>query len=48
MLDTSTYQKGIKISDKQMRAWEARHLHRHDFHGNWNHTVTAEPATGPA
>jgi hypothetical protein len=35
MLDTNTYEKGIKISDKKMRTWEARHLHRHDFHGDW-------------
>jgi Rhodopirellula transposase DDE domain len=48
MLDTSTYEKGIKISDKEMRAWEARHLQRHDFHGDWNYTVTAESATDPA
>ena len=27
MLDTSTYEKGIKISDKEMRAWGARRLH---------------------
>jgi len=48
MLDTSTYQKGIKIPDKEMKAWEARHLHRHDFHGDWNYTITAEPTTKPA
>ena len=48
MLDTSTYEKGIKIPDKQMRTWEARHLHRHDFHGDWNYTVTAGSATDPA
>ena len=23
MLDTNTYEKGIKISDKEMRTWEA-------------------------
>ncbi len=22
-----------------MRAFEARHLQRHEFHGDWNHTV---------
>jgi hypothetical protein len=48
MLDTSTYEKGIKISDKDMRTWEARHLHRHDFHGDWNYTVTAGPGTDTA
>ena len=44
MLDTGTYEKGIRITDKDMRAWEASHLRRHDFHGNWNYTVTAPPA----
>ena len=48
MLDTSTCQKGIKISDKEKRTWEARHLHRHDFHGDWNYTVTGGSATDPA
>ena len=36
MLDTNLYQTGIRISDKDMKAFEARHLHRHQFHGNWN------------
>jgi hypothetical protein len=48
MLDTSAYEKGIKISDKEMREREARRLHRRDFHGDRNYTVTAEPAAGPA
>lgn len=39
VLDTNTYQKGITVSDKQMRAFEARHLQRHEFHGDWNYTV---------
>jgi hypothetical protein len=43
VLDTNTYDKGIKITDKQMRAFEARHLHRHDFHGDWNYTVHGDP-----
>ena len=42
MLDTSTCQKGIKITDKDMRTWEARHLHRHDFHGDWNYTIATD------
>jgi transposase len=40
--DTSTYPKGIKISDKQMKEFEATHLDRHEFHGDWNYTITAE------
>ena len=47
VLDTSTYEKGIKITDKEMKAWEARHLHRHDFHGDWNYSITAEHAAEP-
>ena len=47
VLDTNAYEKGIKITDKEMKAWEARHLHRHDFHGDWNYSITAEPAAGP-
>jgi hypothetical protein len=31
-----THPKGIRISDREMKAFEARHLIRHDFHGNWN------------
>ena len=43
-LDTNTYQKGIRITDKAMKAFEAAHLQRHRFHGNWNYTVTGTPA----
>ena len=32
MLDTNTYQRGIKISEKEMKAFEARHVQRHEFH----------------
>jgi hypothetical protein len=42
-LDTNTYQRGIKITDKEMKAFEATHLQRHKFHGDWNYTVTAKP-----
>ncbi len=43
VLDTSTYPKGIRISDREMKAFEARHLIRHEFHGNWNYTLPAIP-----
>ena len=33
-LDTNTYQKGMRITDKAMKAFEAAHLQRHTFHGN--------------
>ncbi|HVE95576.1 MAG TPA: hypothetical protein VNA67_01090, partial [Pseudonocardiaceae bacterium] len=42
-LDTNTYQRGIKITDKEMKDFEATHLQRHKFHGDWNYTVTAAP-----
>ena len=42
-LDTNTYPRGIKITDKEMKAFEALHLQRHEFHGDWNYTVTAAP-----
>jgi len=43
VLDTTTYERGIKITDKEMKAFEATHLHRHEFHGDWNYTVCAAP-----
>lgn len=43
VLDTNTYEKGIKITDRQMRAFEARHLQRHEFHGDWNYSVRDQP-----
>lgn len=38
---TATYDRGIKITDKQIAALEATQLHRHEFHGDWNYTLTA-------
>jgi hypothetical protein len=46
-LDTNTYPTGIKVTDKQMRAFEAAHLHRHEFHGDWNYTVHAAADAPP-
>jgi hypothetical protein len=45
VLDTNSYPRGIRISDREMREFEARHLQRHDFHGDWNYTITTETAT---
>jgi len=28
-----------------MKEFEARHLHRHDFHGDWNYTIKPEPTS---
>jgi hypothetical protein len=44
-LDTNTYPKGIKITDKQMKTFESAHLHRHDFHGEWNYDLGAHSHT---
>ena len=47
-LDTGTYERGIKITDKQIAALEATQLHRHEFHGDWNYSLTADhTATRP-
>jgi len=42
-LDHADYPKGIKISDRQIRELEARAITRHDWHGEWNYTLTAAP-----
>jgi len=43
-LDTSTYPRGIKIADRDMKALETTGvLTRHEFHGDWNYTL--HPAT---
>lgn len=41
-LDTNTYPKGIRITDKQMKTFEIAHLRRHDFHGEWNYDLSAD------
>ena len=41
VLDTTTYDRGIKITDKQIAALEATQLHCHEFHGDWNYTLCA-------
>ena len=38
---TGRYTRGIKISDREMQDFEACHLRRHDFHGDWNYTIVA-------
>jgi hypothetical protein len=47
VLDVGIYPKGIKISNKDMTAFEAKHVHRHDFHGDWNYTISADTTTHP-
>jgi len=49
-LDTNTYPRGIKITDKQMKEFEAAHLARHEFHRDWNYTIAggaSQDATRP-
>jgi hypothetical protein len=38
-LDTSAYDTGVKVSDRQMQALP---LTRHDWHGDWNYTLCPE------
>ena len=45
-LDTSAYDTGVQISDRQM---DALPLTRHDWHGDWNYTLRPQaydPAAG--
>jgi len=44
-LDDTIYPKGIKITDREMADLETQHLTRHDFHGDWNYTLS--PADQP-
>lgn len=38
-IDTNTYPAGVKVTDAEM---DSINLHRHDFHGDWNYTITAQ------
>ena len=42
-LDENEYQKGRKITDAEMAALN---LGRHEFHGDWNYTLTPSPGPG--
>jgi len=44
-LDTTNYPSGIKISDREMTDLDHQGLHRHDFHGEWNYTLTPTTTT---
>lgn len=37
--DTGTYPRGIKISDREMKALIAQYLTPHEWHGEWNYTI---------
>ena len=38
--DPTTYTKGVKITDAELAAVP---LHPHDWHGEWNYTINAQP-----
>lgn len=38
--DPTTYDKGVKITDAELAAVP---LHPHDWHGEWNYTINAQP-----
>jgi hypothetical protein len=38
--DPTTYAKGVKITDTELTAVP---LHPHDWHGEWNYTINAQP-----
>ena len=38
--DPNTYEKGVKITDAELAAVP---LHPHDWHGEWNYTINAQP-----
>jgi hypothetical protein len=39
-LDSASYTKGRKVTDQQMASINIRH---HDFHGEWNYTISPTP-----
>ena len=43
-LDPGSYPAGVKVSDEQMASLP---LDRHDWHGDWNYTLRAEPPAQP-
>ena len=40
-LDQNFYPKGIVVTDAEMAALNIR---RHDFHGDWNYTISPHPS----
>jgi hypothetical protein len=43
-LDHAEYSKGNKFSDKEIRELAARGITCHEWHGEWNYTVTGAPS----
>ena len=40
-IDANTYPAGVKVSDAEM---DAINIRRHDFHGDWNYTISPHSA----
>jgi hypothetical protein len=40
-LDETSYPKGIKIPDREMKELTAQYLTPHPWHGEWNYTMCA-------
>jgi hypothetical protein len=38
--DENTYPRGIKITDREMKTLLAQYVTPHDYHGEWNYTIT--------
>jgi Rhodopirellula transposase DDE domain len=39
-IDPNTYPTGLKVTDAEM---DAINIHRHQFHGDWNYTISPQP-----
>ena len=39
-IDPNTYPAGVRVTDAEM---DAINLQRHDFHGDWNYTISPQP-----
>ena len=39
-IDPNTYPAGVKVTDAEI---DAINIHRHDFHGDWNYTISPQP-----
>jgi hypothetical protein len=46
-LDTGSYPRGIKISDREMKQLMTRHVTPHEFHGEWNYDIGATASETP-
>jgi hypothetical protein len=40
-IDPNPYPAGVRVTDAEM---DALNIHRHDFHGEWNYTISPQPS----